>query len=277
MTERSSLQRGYFLTVAAFALVVAVLGLLWPQALPQALPFALPPLHARFVGALYAGGALCMLMASRSASALEVRTTLDLTGLWTGTLLVVTALRWDDFDNQHKGLWAWLAAYAVFPLGAAWLRGTEGRLAVPRAGRIGVAWVPRLLRVQGLLLLALAAALFVWPGSAGVAWPWKISPFLAQVYAGPLSALALTSLLLARRRHWAELRFPCAGISALAALALLASALHAPLFDPSRASTVCWFCALALIAGSNARLAALAARRAPDAAAAAAAGRGAPA
>lgn len=261
VSGRSTLRRGYFLAVAAFALVVGVVGVLFPQGLPEVLPFSLPVLHARFVGALYAGGAACMLLAAWARSTLAVRSTLDLTGVWTGALLLVTALRWRDFDLTHKGLWAWLGAYLVFPLGAWWLRRTEGPVQVPTALRIRQAWVPAVLRAQGLLLLALAAGLFAWPDDAGSVWPWRISPFLAQVYAGPLLALALTSLLLARRRNWAEIRIPCTGLAVFAGLALQAFALHASVFDPARVVTWCWLAALGLVGGVAARLAVLAARQ----------------
>ena len=133
--------------------------------------------------------------------------------------------------------------------------------------------VLRLLRLQGLLLMALAAVLFARPASAGVVWPWKISPFLAQLYACPLLALALASLQLARRLNWAELRIPCAGTAAFAVLALLGSALHAPLFDPTRATTAGWVLALVMMAGLNTGLAAMATGRGHAASAAVAARR----
>jgi hypothetical protein len=261
MINRSSLRRAYFAAVAALALLVAVVGLLLPHSLPEVLPFDLPPLHARFVGALYAGGAICMLLAWRTRSALAVRSTLDLTAMWTGALLCLTALRWGDFDLHHKGLWVWLAAYLAFPLGAWWLRRTEAPLPVPPRQHVRQGWVLALLRTQGMLLLAVAVGLFAWPGAAGVLWPWRISAFLAQVYAGPLLAVSLTCLLLAHRRHWAELGPPCTGMAVFAGLAVLASALHLPLFDPARVVTWCWLAGLCAIGAGSAWLAHLAARQ----------------
>lgn len=259
----AALQAAYFLAVMLFALVVGTVGLLRPDSLPEVLPLQLPALHARFIGALYMAGAVCMLLAARTKTRLAVRTTLDLTGVWTGTLLVITALRWGDFDIGHRGLWAWLAAYVLFPIGAAWLRRVPVTLELRAAPRIRQPWVLQLLLAQGLLLMALAIASFAWPGAASLWWPWKTPPVLAQVYAGPLLALGLSSLLLARRGNWRELRIPCTGLALFAALALLAFALHAHLLNPARAALWCWLLALALMLGLNVRPALMAAREEP--------------
>ncbi len=259
----ADLQAPYFLAVMLFALVVGTVGLLRPDFLPEVLPVALPALHARIIGALYMAGAACMLLAARAKSRLAVRTTLDLTGVWTGTLLVITALRWSDFDMGHKGLWPWLAAYVLFPIGAAWLRRIPVTLELCAARRIRQPWVLQLLTTQGLLLMALAIASFGWPGAASLWWPWRTPPLLSQVYAGPLLALGLSSLLLAQRRNWCELRIPCTGLALFAALALLALALHAQLLNPGRVALWCWLLALILMLGLNVCLALLAARKDP--------------
>ena len=98
------------------------------------------------------------------------------------------------------------------------------------------------------MLLALAAACFFAPQWIVTIWPWKISPFLAQVYSGPLIAYAVANLILAARRNWPETLIPAVGTLVFAGLALIASLRHSALFTPGSPSQIVWFAALVLVA-----------------------------
>ena len=243
-----ALERSYFVVVAGFTLWVGWFGFLRPQEILRALPWPMPPLHARFVGALYLAATVFLLLSALARTRLQTRSILDIAGVWTGCLLLVTVLQWRQFDLARVQVWYWVGAYVAFPLAAAGLRRAAPPVAVPASARMRQAWVPRVLQVQGTALVVLAALLLVWPGSAQHFWPWKITPLLAQVYAGPVAAFGVGSLLLARRRNWPEARLPLLGQATFAGLALAASCWHWPLFTPGSPSRVIWFCTLALLA-----------------------------
>src|SRR3712207_5496311 len=61
MTPITRGQRIYFAAVGAFAMLVGVWGYFLPSRIDQVIPWLLPPLHARFLGAMYLSGATFML------------------------------------------------------------------------------------------------------------------------------------------------------------------------------------------------------------------------
>jgi hypothetical protein len=73
-----------------------------------------------------------------------------------------------------------------------------------------------------------------------MAWPWKITRLLAQIYSAPLLSYGVGSLLLARQRTWAEIRVATTAMLVFTAGVLLASAIHRNLFS-ARLATWLWF------------------------------------
>jgi hypothetical protein len=151
-------------------------------------------------------------------------------------------------------------AYVLFPLAAAWLAWAGPATPLPAQGRIAERWVVVWLFFQGAVLLALATACCFAPSWITTIWPWKISPFLAQVYSGPLIAYAVASLVLTARRNWPETLIPAVGTAVFAVLALIGSARHLALFSPGSPSQLIWFAALGLVALGSLALVALALR-----------------
>jgi hypothetical protein len=93
----------------------------------------------------------------------------------------------------------------------------------------------------------LAAISFFAPSWAVAIWPWKLTPFLAQVYSGPILAFGIGLVEIARRRSRVEARFPVLGLLVAAGLGIVASLRHAPLFVAGSLSRTVWFAALAAI------------------------------
>jgi len=141
-------------------------------------------------------------------------------------------------------VWFWVIAYILFPLAAAWLAWGAPPPAPPSRGLIAPRWIPVFLRVQGALLVALAAACFTAPKWVAAIWPWKISTFLAQVYSGPLLAYGVGSLVLAARRNWEETLIPAIGFLVFSGLAVIGSCRHLALFAAGSPSEIAWFAAL---------------------------------
>ncbi len=240
--------RAYFFVVIWFTLWVGFFGTFRPDEILRALPWPVPPLHARFIGAFYLSATVFLLLSIFARSLLAVRTIVLMAFTWTGWLLLITALHWSTFDFSRPQPWFWVVAYVLFPVAAAWLAWAGPATPPPPRGRIADAWVLSGLRLQGGLLLALAAACFFIPEWIVTIWPWKISPFLAQVYSGPVVAYAVGSLVLAARRNWPETLIPAVGTLTFAGLALIGSLRHLVLFAAGSPSQIVWFAALALIA-----------------------------
>lgn len=244
--------RAYFALVGLFALWVGAWGFLAPAQVDRALPWTVPPLHARFIAAMYLAGALAMalsLRASRSTGFVAtVRIPIALAALWTGALLLVSLLHLSAFDFAKPQVWFWMGAYAIYPVWGAWLYFGCGAAAAAEPRRSD----PLLLALATVCLL-LAATLFVLPGAMVQAWPWAISPLLATLYAGPFLAYGVCAWLLAAEARPEARRTVLASMLTFVALALLASLLHLKLFHFDTPSAWLWFgtllAAAAVLAG----------------------------
>lgn len=245
--------RGYFFVVLWFTLWVGFFGFFRPEEILRALPWPVPPLHARFIGAIYLGATVFLTLSLLAKSLLAVRTIVRIAFWWTGWLLMVTFLHWEMFDFARVQVWFWVLAYIAFPLFAAWLAWAPAAetVAASEAGvapaRIAEAWIPALLRGLGAVLVVLALAFFALPDRVGAIWPWKIQPFLAQIYSGPLLGLGIGFWTLGGRRNWTETWVPMVGLLVASALAIVGSLRHLALFTAGSPSQVVWFSTLTLL------------------------------
>ena len=121
MKATMALHRVYFFVVFWFTSWVGYIGFFRPLEILRALPWPAPPLHARFIGALYLGASAFLLLAMFGRSRLQVRTVVDIAWVWTGCLLVITIMHWGMFDFAREQVWFWVVAYIAFPIVAAWL------------------------------------------------------------------------------------------------------------------------------------------------------------
>jgi hypothetical protein len=246
MSEITRGQRLYFASVGLLALWVGAWGTLAPTRVDRALPWLVPPLHARFLGAVYLSAGLMLangLVARRQS---EVRVMVILITIWTGALLVLSLFHLDQFDAHHKPVWFWFGAYIVYPLAGVWSLSVHRSPRTETAGAPLPVWGRRYLLAQGAAALILSLLLIFVPTTMVAAWPWKITPLLAQIYSAPFFAYGSCSLLLGRGTSWQEARIVVRGACVLAVLALASSVLQRNLFDPSRVATWVWFGALGL-------------------------------
>ena len=105
----------------SFPAWVAAGGLFLPAQIDQFLPFKVPPLHARFIGAMYVAGAVMMLLAAASRAWRAVRVATVILAIWTGMLGIVSLLHVTVFDWSWRPTWFWWFAYIWFPIGAAFI------------------------------------------------------------------------------------------------------------------------------------------------------------
>jgi hypothetical protein len=72
-------------------------------------------------------------------------------------------------------------------------------------------------------------------------WPWPVAPLVANIYGAPFLAFGLGSLYAARQHAWSEVRIAVIGTLVFALGVLVASLIHASLFDPRTPSAWLWF------------------------------------
>lgn len=249
-------QRAFYAAVLALAAWVAVRGLFDPARLSNVIPFDVPPLHARFLGAMYLSGATFMVLALRARAWPEVRIVTAMVAVWTGMLGLVSATILTAFDWHRPPTWTWFVAYSAFPLVAAWLAWRQRGQGGPPAGG-DTAAIPAGLRAwlwgQGAVVTLLAVALLVAPGAVAAVWPWKISVALARIYSAPFLSFGLGSLWAARAAAVAEVRIPVAATLVFTAAVLAASIHHRALFAPSAPATWLWFGGFGLATAVGAR------------------------
>ena len=239
-------QRIFFGVICAAALLVAVLGLFAPEYLATIFTwFVLPPLHARFLGAIYAFGAVFMLGCVTARRQAEVRWAVLMIGIWTGMLFIISALHLDTFDFSATPTLIWFASYLIYPLLAVVLivRHRSEAQSFDLPGATLPRWVRGFLLTQGILMTVLALGLFFASDALSAAWPWSVTPFLAQAYAGPLLAYGLGSLLYPRQRRWLEVRALIPGMFVFSAATLVVSLVHNNLFSAAEFVDLLWFAA----------------------------------
>jgi hypothetical protein len=241
MTTITRGQKIYFAAVGLLALWVGVWGYFIPSQVDKAIPWPVPPLHARFLGAMYLSGTTFMIGGMLSRYYAEVRAMVPAISIWTGMLLIVSLFYLDEFDFSRTQVWIWFGAYIFYPLIALWLiwKYRNMRENMPDASL--PAWVRGYFAIQGLIFTMLALTLLLFPDFMITVWPWKITRLLAQIYSAPFLAYGICSLILSRQQTWAEVRVVVTATFVFAFGVLLASFIHRELFSLMNLSTVIWF------------------------------------
>ena len=244
MGQISSGDRVFYGVIFLAALLVAVIGLFMPAQLAAVLPWAqVPPLHARFIGAMYGFGAVFMLFCMLSSRFAAVRWAHLMIALWTGLLLVISLFHLEVFRLNRTADQIWFASYIIYPLIGLFLAWRQQPWANPdhNAPNALPDWAKNLLLIQGAILTLLALALLLASTPMSQVWPWPVSPLLAQIYAGPLLSLGLGSLLFGRQASWLNTLPLVAGLLTFTAGTLIASLIHSRLFSLAQLSDGLWF------------------------------------
>ena len=253
MTPITWLHRVYFAAVGLLALRVGYAGYFTPKEIGEMIPWQVPPLHSRFLGAMYISGLVFMLGALLAKRWCEVRAVVPMIAIWTGMLFVVSLFHLPEFDWSKRQVWTWWGAYFLYPLIAAWLafrhRADTGQ---PEGSAPLPGWACACLTIQGAVLTIVALALLFAPTAMVVLWPWKATPLLLQIYSAPFLSYGLGSFLLARQATWLEVRLGALAMLVFSGLILVASLLHRQLFSAAENPDRIWFL---LFGGATAALA----------------------
>lgn len=240
MTDRGR-QAIYFAAVGSFALWVGYWGYLRPAEVDLALPWGVPPLHARFIGAMYLSGMVLMFGSWAVQRRTDVRIALIMAAVWTGMLLLVSLLHLDEFNSTYWTVWFWFGAYIVYPFAGAWLAAIRTP-PPPRSEPLAPpSWLKTYLLLQGLGSAGLALALLLLPSAMLAVWPWPITGLLAQIYSGPFLSFGIGSLLVAFSDDFRDVVVPLLAMAAFAGLVLVASILHRSVFGEPGIAMAIWF------------------------------------
>jgi hypothetical protein len=244
MSPVTSGQRVFFAVICAAALLVAILGLFNPIYLASIFTWlVLPPLHARFVGTIYAFGAVFMAGCLAARYQAEVRWAVQLIGIWTGMLFIISLLNLSAFDFNLLPVQVWFASYIIYPIISFWMTlrqsplGDAGDLPGLELG----GGARGFLLAQGILFSLLAGLLFFAPAFMSTLWPWKVTTVLAQMYAGPLLSYGLGSLLFTRQKKWMGVRAILPGMLVFTVTAVIISFVHIGLFSFNEVPDLLWF------------------------------------
>jgi hypothetical protein len=239
--------RVYFWAVGSFALWVGIWGYFFPAEVARAIPWGVPPLHARFIGSMYLSGMVLMLGGLLTLGRGDVKVALWMAAVWTGMLLVASLLNLGEFDYSRPPVWFWFAAYIVYSIAGAWLAWRHAVEPGWRSSREMPGWLKAWLVLQGIVCVALAAALFFRPELMGSVWPWRIPVLLTQIYAGPFLSYGIGSLLSALQRRLTDAGIALLSMFAFALLVLIASIIHLPVFDEITMAATIWFAGFGIV------------------------------
>ena len=234
-------QKIYFAAVGLLALWVGFWGYFAPEQVDKAIPWLVPPLHARFLGALYLSATVLMAGGILSHTYGEIRVSVHAVAIWTGMLFIVSLFYLKEFDYSRTQVWFWFGAYLVYPLIGLWLIWNDRQLREDVPGMSLPTWVRGYLMVQGILVTSLAITLLLFPEFMATLWPWKITRLLAHVYSAPFLAYGLSSLMLSRQQTWAEIRDMVTATFIFALGVLIASFVHRQVFSFLNISALLWF------------------------------------
>lgn len=241
MTIVTRSQKIYFVAVGSLALWVGIWGYLIPSRVDQAIPWLVPPLHARFLGSMYLSGLTFMVGGILARYYVEVRVMIRIIAIWTGMLFIISLFYLDEFDYSLEQVWFWFGAYLIYPLIALWLMWRDRNLHETVDGPVLPTWVRGYLLGQGIVVTALALALFLRPEFMATIWPWKITQLLTQIYSAPFLAYGVSSLMLSRQQTWLEVWVVVTGTFVFTLGVLFASLIHRQLFSGTNLATWVWF------------------------------------
>jgi hypothetical protein len=239
-------QKIYFAAVGLLALWVGIWGYFVPERVDKAIPWLVPPLHARFIGAIYLSGVVLMGMSMLAKQYIEVRIPTFIAAAWTGLLFIISLFYLSEFDFSRGPVWFWFGAYILYPIIGFWLTWKYRNIQNDSTGARLPSWIQTYFLIQGIIITVLALALLLAPEAMLTVWPWNITRMLAQIYAGPFLAYGLGCLMLRRQRTWREVRIVAIAFLILSIGVIIASVFHRSLFSTSNPSTWIWFAGFAL-------------------------------
>jgi hypothetical protein len=162
------------------------------------------------------------------------------TTLFTWMLLIATLLHWDKFHHGTGVFRLWLWVYLVTPIAvpAVWAWNRRRDPGAPDASdRPFPKPVVLALIASGVVMLAIAAWLFLFPSSAIGVWPWALTPLTARTVAAFVALPGVAWLAIAADGRWSATKAVVVTLALGLVLLLVAVARAWNEFDTSRPLT----------------------------------------
>ena len=226
---------------------------LFPRASAALWPWPLPPLAARFMGALFVGGAVCSLVCLRAPTR---RDTFVLVWLALGdALIVLTGLLAIAGVGRTAALVGFLVFFAALAslLCLAALTG-EGAASSPPLPAALLRLLRGFFAIHLLVVLPVGVVMFFAPAWAQPLWPWKMTPLNIRLIGSFFFGAAFISTWALGESSAQSLRAVLALYTTFASLATLAALMHFGLFDPARITTWAFFALYVFVAAGSALL-----------------------
>jgi hypothetical protein len=165
-----------------------------------------PPLTAAFIGASSIGSLTLVWVSARQQWWVRARFAVVSPLVFLVTTEIVTLVHLDRFHfdspvfTAQAAAWVWIIFYTLLPI---WLLAVAIailRARVPDPPRIAPVprWLRALILVQAVPLALVGVALLGWPGPAGEAWPWALTPLTGRA----IGAWMLVNCALSLHAAW---------------------------------------------------------------------------
>jgi hypothetical protein len=230
-------------------LAMATAGLLFfllPKQGAALWPWTFPPLAARFMGALFLGGATCSLVCLRTRDGAE---SFVLVLLAIGDLLIavsgVLSVREIGLTPASALFFAFFILFALLLVMAAATMKEQGAGAARTPVARALRWF---FFIHLLVVLPVGVSMFFLPGWAQPLWPWRMTPINVRLIGSFFFGAAFISFWALRQHHAESLRAVLAMYAVFATMATLASVMHFGLFDPVRLATWAFFALYCFVA-----------------------------
>ncbi len=217
-TESYADDRIYLVTRIVAGLLVLILAIgasllyIWPLETESRFAWPISPaMTPLLMGAGYYAGAYYFLRLLLGHRWSHVGATLPAVAVFATVMLITTVIHWDLFTHDHLAFYIWTGVYIIAPplvVGIWYWNGRRdpGRTAEDEYPTPG--WARMIVGALAVGAIALAAFLFLAPGTSADFWPWAISPLTSRVLAGWLMLSGTTSVVLALDPRWSIWRVP---------------------------------------------------------------------
>jgi hypothetical protein len=181
-----------------------------------------PPFNARYVGVIYLGALVPLVIFAVTARWSPGRIVLWMIFVFTAVIMVVMFAYADRFEWPRLATWVFWALYLFLPVNSAVFLWRLRDLRVPEP----LVRMPTAMTALALVLGGYGIALLAIPEDATRFWPWPVDAFHARIYAATYLTPAVGALVILRGSTPEEIRTLAAtlivfGIAAV--LALLAT------------------------------------------------------
>lgn len=212
-----------------------------------------PPLTAAAIGGAYLAAFFLELLSARRRVWAEARIGIP------GVLIFATLALWATLlhlDRFHFAAplaftrflaWLWTVAYVIFPIAIVVVTALQVRRAGvdPARTRPLPGWFRGALTVQGSLMVAMGALMFVAPAAAIPLWPWQLTPLTSRILGAWGVGIGVAALQAVWENDWTRLRPLIVAYTLFGALQLVNLARFATSVDWSRPSA--WLYALLML------------------------------